>query len=273
MPTPAQVPFADSAAVALRIGRYVSQAVRAEPGTIEAILAEQAKVAGRPLPAPGSLQPAAGPVPFSQAVLLVSYAGYSLVRGGASVPEQALRTIADHVGIAQADAAELVPWIVGSARMVPVLEPTAALRSFFDPEAWVKAIARRATLRTELRREKLSVGRIQPSAYEHPLDRAALDAIRSVPGVETALRKLSEMSVEKTLLIENLANRIQVGPNQFPGLYALFCEASEMLGMHRVPQLFLQVGPPNAYTVGIEQPQVVLSYTLRGCAPVTSCSS
>lgn len=107
------------------------------------------------------------------------------------------------------------------------------------------------------------IDHIQPHQYEHPWDREALDRMRDVTGFETALRKFSEWHLEKLQHLTSQSTRIRVGPEQFPELFDIWricCERSQM-GSDR-PDLFVEYGSLNAFTTGVEKPQVVVSSAL-----------
>lgn len=204
------------------------------------------------------------PLPIDKSAVIVTYAACSLARGGDQNVEGRVGALAGQLVANARDRETLVPFVLTAAAQMARLAPDIAFATYFEPDQLVRGLARRAALRTELRRTHSPVAHIPPAAYEHPSDKAALDRVRSITGFEMALRKISELSVERTMRVENLANKIRVGPNQFPDLYWLFLEAAEMLGFSRPPELFLEIGPLNAYTVGIDYPQVILSSAVPG---------
>ena len=55
---------------------------------------------------------------------------------------------------------------------------------------------------------------ISPRAYEHPADRAATAALRSIPMLDTVVRKLVELHYEGALRQALLAVSVEVGPSQ-----------------------------------------------------------
>ena len=57
---------------------------------------------------------------------------------------------------------------------------------------------------------------ISSKAYEHPADRAATAALKSVPMLDTVVRKLVEFSYERALRQMYLGNSIKVSERQLP---------------------------------------------------------
>jgi Zn-dependent protease with chaperone function len=104
--------------------------------------------------------------------------------------------------------------------------------------------------------------RIRSSAFEHPADTAALEAVKAIPMLDKVFRKLLELGVEKIMRIQLLGQSIHVTPRQCPNVYRLFKEAADILDMHE-PDLFLATNPHvNAFTFGVERPFIVLQSAL-----------
>ena len=57
---------------------------------------------------------------------------------------------------------------------------------------------------------------ISPTAWEHPADRAALNALRRIPGWDLVLRKLVGLFGEKTIRLTFKANAVRVTDTQYP---------------------------------------------------------
>ena len=102
--------------------------------------------------------------------------------------------------------------------------------------------------------------RISPRAYEHPADRAALVALRKVPGFDLVLRKVFGAIGERSLRLIHLASAARVGPDQFPDLWEDYLEACEILGFEEPPELYVTQTPfVNAGAVGVDRPFVVIN--------------
>ncbi|MBN9395428.1 MAG: M48 family metallopeptidase [Candidatus Melainabacteria bacterium] len=100
--------------------------------------------------------------------------------------------------------------------------------------------------------------RLSSTAFEHPADRQALEALRRIPGLDKIVKKMIELGWERFMRIENLGSAVHVSPKQCPKIYKLFKEACEILDVPE-PDLFLASNPfVNAYTFGCDRPFIVL---------------
>jgi len=94
--------------------------------------------------------------------------------------------------------------------------------------------------------------------YVHPADSKALAALRTIPGVDSALRKLIKVTGESAIRVSLLASAVKVSPKQCPDLYAKLQVACTTLGLD-MPDLFVQQNPiVNAFTMGVEKHVIVL---------------
>jgi len=94
--------------------------------------------------------------------------------------------------------------------------------------------------------------------YVHPDDSKAMAALRAIPGVDTALRKLIKVTGESAIRVTLLASAVKVSPKQCPDLYAKLQVACTTLGVD-MPDLFVQQNPlVNAFTMGVDKHVIVL---------------
>src|ERR1043165_4584427 len=94
--------------------------------------------------------------------------------------------------------------------------------------------------------------------YIHPADRRALAALRAIPGIDTALKKLLAATGESAIRVIFTASAVKVTPTQCPDLYAKLQIACTTLGVD-MPELFVQQNPiVNAFTGGVKRPIIVL---------------
>src|SRR3954466_14748792 len=94
--------------------------------------------------------------------------------------------------------------------------------------------------------------------YVHPADSRALAALRNIPGIDSALKKLLAVTGESVIRVIFTASAIKVTPRQCPDLYAKLQIACTTLGVD-MPELFVQQNPiVNAFTGGVERPVIVL---------------
>lgn len=94
--------------------------------------------------------------------------------------------------------------------------------------------------------------------YVHPADSKALAALRAIPGIDSALKKLLEVTGESAIRVMFMASAVKVTPEQCPDIYAKLQVACTTLGVD-APDLFIQQNPVvNAFTGGVEKPVIVL---------------
>lgn len=94
--------------------------------------------------------------------------------------------------------------------------------------------------------------------YVHPLDSKALAALRAIPGIDTALKKLLEVTGESAMRVMFMASAVKITPQQCPDLHAKLQVACTTLGVD-MPDFFIQQNPlVNAFTGGVEKPVIVL---------------
>ena len=74
--------------------------------------------------------------------------------------------------------------------------------------------------------------RLSSTAFEHPLDRAALEALRKIPVLDQVLKKFLELGVERMFRIMLMGQAIHVTTKQCHRIHKLFKEACEILDMH-----------------------------------------
>lgn len=110
---------------------------------------------------------------------------------------------------------------------------------------------------------------LDPHAYVHPLDSQALAALKAIPGIDTILKKLIELTGESYLRVMANANTVKVGPKQYPDLDAKLDVVCCSLGVPK-PDLYITVTDPvfgggvgfNAMTTGVEKPFIIGYSTL-----------
>jgi len=98
--------------------------------------------------------------------------------------------------------------------------------------------------------------------YIHPADSKALAALKAIPGIDSALKKLLAVTGESAIRVTFMASAIKVTPKQCPDLYAKLQIACTTLGVD-MPDLYVQQNPlVNAFTGGVEKPIIVLHSSL-----------
>ncbi|MGI9036129.1 MAG: M48 family metallopeptidase [Pyrinomonadaceae bacterium] len=98
--------------------------------------------------------------------------------------------------------------------------------------------------------------------YIHPADSKALAALRAIPGIDSALKKLLAVTGESAIRVTFMASAVKVTPKQCPDLHAKLQIACTTLGVD-MPELYVQQSPiVNAFTGGVEKPVIVLHSAL-----------
>jgi Zn-dependent protease with chaperone function len=101
---------------------------------------------------------------------------------------------------------------------------------------------------------------IAPVAWEHPADRAALQALRAVPGFDEVVKKIYGFVGERGVRLLFQADAVRVGPTQFPRLNALYADVLASMDWPARPELFVSQTPfANAGAFGMERPFIVLN--------------
>ena len=107
--------------------------------------------------------------------------------------------------------------------------------------------------------ESLKLADISPRAFEHPADRAATAALRSIPMLDTVVRKLVELQYERALRQALLGGSVKLGPDQLPEVWAEYLRGLTVLDMPHTYDLYVtQMPVANALTIGAESPMIVL---------------
>ncbi len=101
---------------------------------------------------------------------------------------------------------------------------------------------------------------LSPKAYEHPADRAATAALKSIPMLDQVVRKLIEFGYERALRQMFMAGSIKLGSEQLPDAWAAHRAACARLDLGFVPDLYLTQFPiTNAAAIGSERPMVMIN--------------
>lgn len=101
---------------------------------------------------------------------------------------------------------------------------------------------------------------ISSRAYEHPADRAALVALRSVPGFDTFLRVMAGAFSERRVRALFLATGVRTSEQQFSEVHRIHNDCVRILELGWVPELYVVQDPRvNARTLGLDRPFIVLN--------------
>ena len=105
---------------------------------------------------------------------------------------------------------------------------------------------------------------IAPSAWEHPADKAALQALRRIPIFDEVLKKMFGFFGEKPVRLAFQADAVRVSNKQFPEVYRLYKEALRTLDApHEYPLFMSQTPMVNAGAYGMNKPFIILNSGTR----------
>ncbi|WP_083959154.1 M48 family metallopeptidase [Herbidospora mongoliensis] len=104
---------------------------------------------------------------------------------------------------------------------------------------------------------------ISSRAYEHPADRSALVAMRSLTGFDSVLKRTSGLFSERRLRLMFLASAVRTSETQFRALYDMGRDSAYILDLARIPEVYVQQDPKvYAMAIGFDEPFIVVS---TGC--------
>lgn len=101
---------------------------------------------------------------------------------------------------------------------------------------------------------------IASRSWEHPADRAALQALRRIPVFDAVLRKIFGFLTEKAVRLAFQANAVRVSPNQFGNVYKVYRQALKTLDAPEEYPLYITQTPMvNAGAYGMDKPFIILN--------------
>jgi Zn-dependent protease with chaperone function len=104
---------------------------------------------------------------------------------------------------------------------------------------------------------------ISPKTYEHPADRAATAALKSVPMLDMVVRRLIEWQYERALRQFYLGNSVKAGEHQLPELWAAQLGVCRVLDMPDIYDVYVTSPVPGgAQAIGSGKPMIVFDSTL-----------
>lgn len=109
-------------------------------------------------------------------------------------------------------------------------------------------------------RSRVALPQIAAVSWEHAADRAALQAMRSVPGFDEAVRKvIAILGGERGIRLLFQGNAVRTGPTQYPRAHHLLVEVCTTFDWPRAPEMFVSQTPVfNAGAYGVDEPFIVL---------------
>jgi Zn-dependent protease with chaperone function len=109
-------------------------------------------------------------------------------------------------------------------------------------------------------RPRQSFPQIGAVSWEHPADRAALQALRAVPGFDDVVRKIvAILGGERGIRLLFQGNAVRTGASQYPNLHALVVEVTGTFDWPTVPEMYVSQTPVfNAGAYGVDDPFIVI---------------
>ncbi|MEI7836627.1 MAG: M48 family metallopeptidase [Planctomycetota bacterium] len=117
------------------------------------------------------------------------------------------------------------------------------------------------------RSQRTKVEGIASALFEHPEDRLFLDRFKSIPGAGRFVGTMVDIGT-KFFEARLLGGAIEVTETSVPWLYKCYAEACDLLEIERLrnrrklPPLYVEMAPLNAYTVGADEPIVAISASM-----------
>ena len=109
-------------------------------------------------------------------------------------------------------------------------------------------------------RARRVLGDIAPAAWEHPADKAALQALRRVPVFDDVLRKIFGVMPEKAIRLAFQASAVRVTERQFPRIHSAYRECLHTLDAPEEYPIYVSQTPMvNAGAWGMNQPFIILN--------------
>jgi Zn-dependent protease with chaperone function len=106
---------------------------------------------------------------------------------------------------------------------------------------------------------------LSAQGFAHPADRAARAALHSIPLLDRAIKKVTELSFEKRLRQIYLGNAVRLGENQVPAVWAMQRQCAYTLDLATTPRLYVTHQPVGqALTVGTHEPITLVASGLVG---------
>jgi Zn-dependent protease with chaperone function len=101
---------------------------------------------------------------------------------------------------------------------------------------------------------------IDSRSWEHPADRAALNALRLLPAFDEVLRTLFGLVGEKPVRLAFQANAVRVSVRQFPRVHELYGRAAAALDPAAEYPVFVSQSPfLNAGAYGMDRPFIIVN--------------
>lgn len=108
---------------------------------------------------------------------------------------------------------------------------------------------------------------INKNVFIHPLDKAALAALKAIPGFSQVMKLFMKYWSEENMHMKNMATKIRISEEQMPKYYHMLFPICDKLGID-IPELYLELKPyANACTTGDTKPAITITSGLLETIP------
>lgn len=109
-------------------------------------------------------------------------------------------------------------------------------------------------------RNRVTLSQIAAVSWEHPADRAALQAMRAVPGFDEVVRKvIAILGGERGIRLLFQGNAVRTSAKQYPIAHALLVDVCTTFDWPKAPEMYVSQTPVfNAGAYGVDDPFIVL---------------
>jgi len=84
-----------------------------------------------------------------------------------------------------------------------------------------------------------SLSGLDPSIYEHPYDRQALERLKKRPGINLMTKKILDKGLERYLWFKHTGDNLRITKELIPEVFDLLLKACEILDVDEVPELYV----------------------------------
>lgn len=103
---------------------------------------------------------------------------------------------------------------------------------------------------------------IEPTVYEHPFDKAALESMRKLKGFDTVMNFVLNWTTIKWHIVQLCGSNFHVTKESCPELYNLVHNVAETLDVDRMPKIYTEwFYGINAYTTGFKNDTILVLCT------------
>jgi len=109
---------------------------------------------------------------------------------------------------------------------------------------------------------------IPAKAYLHPGDEAAVQAVKSIPGLDKMVSFLAKNSVERYYDVLFTSSFLKLTEKTAPKIHSMYQRACGRFGLERMPEVYLQRSYECGTTLlGTERPKILVSSSLLELLP------